>query len=82
MLFRGGFYHEPPNYHCAPVPVLLKDGRLEWTGSYGYADIDQGREVTDSTLFYLASISKTVTATAESMRQNCTGTPVVSNTNS
>lgn len=28
LLFRGGFFHEPPNYHCAPVPVLLKDGRL------------------------------------------------------
>ena len=43
---------------------LLKDGLLKWTGSYGYADIEQGREVSDSTLFYLASISKTVTATA------------------
>ncbi|HLV33590.1 MAG TPA: sialidase family protein, partial [Spirillospora sp.] len=28
LLFRGGFYHDPPNYHCAPVPVLLHNGRL------------------------------------------------------
>ena len=28
LLFRGGYYHDPPNYHCAPVPVLKKNGRL------------------------------------------------------
>jgi hypothetical protein len=28
LLFRGGPFHESPNYHCAPVPVLLKHGRL------------------------------------------------------
>ena len=28
LLFRGGPSREPPNYHCAPMPVLLKDGRL------------------------------------------------------
>ncbi len=28
LLFRGGAYHEPPNYHCAPVPVLAHEGRL------------------------------------------------------
>jgi hypothetical protein len=27
-LFEGGFYHTPPNYHCAPVPVLASGGRL------------------------------------------------------
>jgi len=27
-LFAGGFYHNPPNYHCAPVPVLVKNGRI------------------------------------------------------
>jgi hypothetical protein len=27
-LFAGGFYHDPPNYHCAPVPVLVKNGRI------------------------------------------------------
>jgi len=28
LLFAGGPYRQPPNYHCAPVPVLHKDGRL------------------------------------------------------
>lgn len=28
LLFRGGPFKEPPNYHCAPMPVLAKDGRL------------------------------------------------------
>lgn len=28
LLFRGGYYHDDPNYHCAPVPVLKKDGWL------------------------------------------------------
>lgn len=28
LLFKGGHYHTPPNYHCAPVPVLPANGRL------------------------------------------------------
>ncbi|MBN2451444.1 MAG: exo-alpha-sialidase [Lentisphaeria bacterium] len=28
LLFRGGYYHDDPNYHCAPVPVLVHQGRL------------------------------------------------------
>jgi len=28
LLFRGGPYHDPPNYHCAPVPVCIRDGRV------------------------------------------------------
>ncbi len=28
LLFRGGARHEPPNYHCAPMPIFRKDGRL------------------------------------------------------
>ena len=28
LLFQGGPFHQPPNYHCAPVPILEKDGRL------------------------------------------------------
>lgn len=27
-LFRGGVRRDPPNYHCAPVPVLEHEGRL------------------------------------------------------
>ena len=28
ILFRGGTYHDPPNYHCAPVPVVFHKGRV------------------------------------------------------
>jgi len=28
LLFRGGAYHTPPNYHCAPVPVCVVEGRI------------------------------------------------------
>ena len=28
LLFKGGFYHDPPSYHCAPVPVLVHSGRI------------------------------------------------------
>ena len=28
LLFKGGYYHDSPNYHCAPVPVLNSGGRL------------------------------------------------------
>jgi len=28
LLFQGGALRQPPNYHCAPVPVLQKGGRL------------------------------------------------------
>ncbi len=28
FLFRGGAFWDPPNYHCAPAPVLVHEGRL------------------------------------------------------
>jgi len=28
LIARGGPYRDAPNYHCAPMPVLLRDGRL------------------------------------------------------
>lgn len=28
LLFRGGYFHDNPNYHCAPVPILVHEGRL------------------------------------------------------
>lgn len=28
LLFQGGPYREPPNYHCAPMPVVERNGRL------------------------------------------------------
>jgi len=43
---------------------IVKDNEVVWHGEYGYADVGHGVEVTDSTLFMLASISKTFVATA------------------
>ncbi|MEM7734290.1 MAG: sialidase family protein [Deinococcota bacterium] len=28
LLFKGGCYHDAPNYHCAPMPMLINNGRL------------------------------------------------------
>jgi len=28
LLFSGGPYHDPPNYHCAPTPVVKINGRI------------------------------------------------------
>jgi CubicO group peptidase (beta-lactamase class C family) len=52
-------YHIPGLSAC-----ILKEGELVWHNAYGYADIEKNIPVTDSTLFTLASISKTITGTA------------------
>lgn len=43
---------------------VVRDGRLAWDAGFGYADLDSGRGPDRDTLFRVASISKTVTATA------------------
>jgi hypothetical protein len=43
---------------------IIKDTSIIWTGSYGYANIKENRKVSDSTVFMLASISKTFVAVA------------------
>jgi CubicO group peptidase (beta-lactamase class C family) len=44
--------------------AIIKDGAVVWTGAYGLADALALTPVTDDTTFLVASISKTVTATA------------------
>jgi len=44
--------------------VLVRDNTIVWYGNYGLADRDANIPVTDSTIFMLASVSKTITATA------------------
>ena len=44
--------------------TILKNDTIYWTKSYGYANISSGQLVEDSTLFRLASVSKTIVATA------------------
>lgn len=43
------------------VAVVMQDGRT-WTGSFGTADMNTGRPVTDDTRFYIASTTKALTA--------------------
>ena len=43
---------------------IVKDGEVIWTGALGTARFDPPVQVSDGTLFSLASVSKTFTATA------------------
>ena len=52
-------FHIPGMAAC-----VVKEDSLSWVGTYGYADLDKKIEVHDSTLFMIASVSKTITATA------------------
>ena len=42
--------------------ALVKDGQVAWTGAYGFADLESGREMTPDTPCRVQSISKSVTA--------------------
>ena len=44
--------------------IVIRDGQIESAEGYGLADVATSREVTPDTLFTIASVSKTVTATA------------------
>ena len=44
--------------------TIVKDDNVFWTNSYGYANISNDKLVENTTLFFLASISKTIVATA------------------
>lgn len=44
--------------------TIVKNNSVFWTKSYGYANISNDQLVENTTLFYLASVSKTITATA------------------
>ena len=44
--------------------AIIKNNSMVWSKGYGYADIKNKREATNKTVYMLASISKTFTATA------------------
>lgn len=51
--------------HAPSVSVaIVKDGKLAWTGAYGFADLENSVPAKPSTMYRLASISKPITATA------------------
>jgi CubicO group peptidase (beta-lactamase class C family) len=52
------------NHIPGVATIALKDGQIVWNHSYGYAILEDSVPVADSTLFYLASISKTSVAIA------------------
>ncbi|UCC79245.1 MAG: serine hydrolase [Candidatus Zixiibacteriota bacterium] len=52
-------------FHIPGVAAcIVKDDSIDWTGTYGYANIEDSIHVADSTLFILASISKTFVGVA------------------
>lgn len=46
------------------VACVVKGKEVVWSGAYGYADIEQERAMTVESVINIASISKTITATA------------------
>jgi CubicO group peptidase (beta-lactamase class C family) len=52
--------HQVPSISIA----VVKDGKILWEESFGYADKENQQKATVNTPYYLASVSKTITATA------------------
>ena len=52
-------------YHIPGLAALvIKNNSIVWSNNYGYANVSLNKPVEDSTLFMMASISKTITITA------------------
>jgi CubicO group peptidase (beta-lactamase class C family) len=51
-------------YIPGAAACIIKDGAIRWSGVYGWANIENSIPVANTTLFMLASISKTFTGTA------------------
>src|SRR4030081_3677000 len=51
--------------HVPDVSVaVVEDGQYEWGAGFGFADLENNAPASEHTLFRLASISKSLTATA------------------
>ncbi|UCD20328.1 MAG: serine hydrolase [candidate division WOR-3 bacterium] len=55
-------YRMLENHIPGVATIAIKDGQIIWNRSFGYAVLEDSIPVADSTLFYLASISKTSVA--------------------
>ncbi len=42
--------------------AIVRDGKVVWSDTFGYADIEEEKEITEATRFRVESISKSVTA--------------------
>ena len=50
--------------HVPGIAVsVVEDGKMEWASGFGFADVENNSPATEHTLFRLASISKSLTAT-------------------
>ena len=45
------------------IAGIVRDGAIVWTKDFGYANVSQQKLVTDSTIFHLASLTKTFAST-------------------
>ncbi len=57
-------YRIVENHIPGMATLALKDGQVVWNQCYGYAILEDSVPVADSTLFYMASISKTFVGAA------------------
>jgi len=58
------FLAQMENSHIPGVTAcIIKGGEIQWIGAYGDANIELGIQMDTTTLFYLASVSKTITVT-------------------
>lgn len=44
--------------------AFVKDGQVVWSNGYGWSDLEENKQATPDTIYRLASVSKTITATA------------------
>jgi len=44
--------------------AFVKDGKVVWSNGYGWSDLERNKQATPDTIYRLASVSKTITATA------------------
>ena len=56
--------HAADNHFPGMAFGIVVDGKLAFTGNYGYTDIDEKTPVTSSSLFRIASMSKSFTCMA------------------
>ncbi len=65
MMLDSGIIAYQKQYKIPGIAtMIIKDNKIIWSKNYGYRDTQNQLPVDDSTFFYQASISKTITATA------------------